>query len=104
VGKDKVEQAKGKTSDPLRQAVAANISNLYSVLNSTDRYLFGSVNVVRRNHDDWLALCKVTELDSMVKLIAFGAGADYFAALKGLNASISAGKWKVDKPWIGKGK
>jgi hypothetical protein len=101
VGKDKAEQNKGRDASPIRTAVASSSSNLYHILGSPDGWLFGSLNVIRRNHGDWLAVCKVTELDTTTKKIAFGAGRDYFEALAGLNASISAGKWKVDKPWDG---
>ena len=104
MGKDSQEVKKGHDEFPVKTAFAAQYSNIYHTLASSDRWLFRSINVIRRAHGDWLAMCKVTELDSMSLKIAFGAGGNYFEALAGLNASISAGKWKEDKPWVAKGK
>lgn len=85
-------------------AFAKGFSNLHSIIDGRPERLIGSVTVVRRNHGDWLAMAKVTDTDTMTKMIAFGAGRTFYDALAGLNASVSAGKWKIDKPFSPQGK
>lgn len=88
----------------LEMAYAQECRNLDRAIGGRGGLLFGSLNVVRRNHGDWLAMCKVTDLATMTKLIAFGAGTSYASALVALDKTIGLAKWKPDKPWESRAK
>lgn len=97
-------QNKAVPGETIRVALAARCSNLYSVLSGDAHHVVGGVNVLRRNERDWLAVCKVTRLADMQKLVAFGAGESFEEALISLNKTIAANHWKDDKPWPARGK
>lgn len=96
---DKLKHPKQPAADKLESALASTYSNLYHFVRGADGWLFNALNVARRGNNDWLAVCKVTMLPELTHWVAFGAGRTYFEAIHGLNASIAAGKWRIDKPW-----
>lgn len=99
---DKVEMAArgmGK-KDPavvLQQALQQALGQVWRYF-SRDAADFIELRVKQRGDGDWLAVLKVADSDG-TPLVAFGQGYSGLTALLGVQASASAGKWHVDKPW-----
>lgn len=79
----------------LYRASAVALSNLqhFMMRRAEDvRYL----RIVPRGEAEWLAILAITSEDG-TPMVAFGHGEEWIDALRALNASVSAGKWKDDK-------
>jgi hypothetical protein len=75
--------------------IAASMSNLHHWLTKrVDEVRF--LRLVPRNTNDWLAIMGVWG-DDGTPMVVFGSGELYTDALRGLNASIAKGAFKVDK-------
>lgn len=68
----------------------------------TDDESFERLSVKRRDDGSFIAVAKGYDSKGG-PVVAFGSGLDVFSCLQGLQGAITAGNWREDKPWSGKG-
>lgn len=82
----------------LHDGVAELTPSLYAFLNDVEE--FSELRVKARDDGSVLAIAKGYD-SSGGPIVSFGVGYDAIGALLGIDGTIQAGKWKVDKPWDG---
>jgi len=80
----------------IHRAFEAVLDQVYSVL--TDTASFDDFRIKRRDDGTCYALVKRAGEDG-TPMVAFGSGYDPLSALEGLEGAITAGNWRVDKPY-----
>lgn len=84
----------------LHRAIEARLPQLYAVL--CDQASFIEWRVKIRDDGSAYALVKRAGEDG-TPLVTFGSGYDALSALDGLEGAITAGNWRVDKPYTNGG-
>lgn len=80
----------------LDASVKNNVPQLYSVL--TDEVDFIELRLKIRDDRTVLGILKRYGSDG-APMVCFGSGYGVTGALVGLEGTIAAGKWRLDKPW-----
>jgi len=81
----------------LDSALLSALPQLRALLNESDESA-SRIVLKHRGHMDWLAMVTTVGPDG-TPVIAFGNGFDALAALLALNATVTAGNWRPDRPW-----
>lgn len=74
-------------------------SNLYGGVRAVARGSVHAVYLRLKSDGRWLALAKRHNPEAGRDEVAFGEGSSFVEALRELNGSLSAGRWKEDRPW-----
>ena len=86
----------------LEKLLAARLSNTWSLLKGSSRGGIHAVYFRLKAGGIWVAVAKRNDVENNEDMVAFGQGRSICSALVALNASISAGKWKRDLPFLGR--
>lgn len=84
-----------ETGLALDMFLAKHFSNLTRMLSSACGAGYGGFSVTCKPDGKWFAVGRASSSDGD-PIVAFGSGSNPYDALRELNSSIAAGKWKVD--------
>jgi hypothetical protein len=79
--------------------LAATCSNVWGGVRKEEKGAIHSLYFRRRVGGVWIAVAKRYNPKTDAPEVCFGNGNSIVKALVGLNASLSAGKWMIDRPW-----